>query len=74
MPDWFFTSDLHGQTSLYEQLLAIVAARRPAAVLRDADVYTRLLRVVDHVSGMTDNYLVRRYRELSGIRLPGGRD
>ena len=44
------------------------------SVLRDEDVYTRLLRVTDHVSGMTDNYLVRRYRELSGIRLPGGRD
>ena len=43
-------------------------------VLRDEDVYTRLMRVADHVSGMTDNYLVRRYRELSGIRLPGGRD
>ena len=43
-------------------------------VLRDEDLYTRLLRVTDHVSGMTDNYLVRRYRELSGIRLPGGRD
>ena len=43
-------------------------------VLRDEGVYTRLMRVTDHVSGMTDNYLVRRYRELSGIRLPGGRD
>jgi dGTPase len=43
-------------------------------VLKAPDLYGRLLRVTDHVSGMTDNYLVRYYRELSGIRLPGGRD
>ena len=30
MADWFFTSDLHGQTGLYEQLLALTAAQ-PAA-------------------------------------------
>src|SRR5437867_6942151 len=30
---WFFTSDLHGQSSLYEQLLAIAAAHRPEAVI-----------------------------------------
>jgi dGTPase len=38
----------------------------------DADE-ARVLRVVDHVSGMTDNYLLRLYRELTGIRLPGDR-
>jgi Icc-related predicted phosphoesterase len=38
-PDlWFFTSDLHGQTQLYEQALAGVAARRPAAVLIGGDL------------------------------------
>jgi dGTPase len=36
--------------------------------------YDRVLRVTDFVAGMTDHYVVRLYRELSGIRLPGGRD
>lgn len=35
---WFFTSDLHGQTSLYEQLLAVAAAREPAAVIIGGDL------------------------------------
>jgi Icc-related predicted phosphoesterase len=43
MPDWFFTSDLHGQTSLYEQLLAIAAAHRPAAVLIGGDLSAHAL-------------------------------
>ena len=38
MADWFFTSDLHGQTSLYEQLLAIAAARRPGVVIIGGDL------------------------------------
>jgi len=38
MSDWFFTSDLHGQTSLYEQLLAIAAAHRPDAVIIGGDL------------------------------------
>ena len=36
--------------------------------------YERLLRLTDHVSGMTDHYAVRLYRELRGMRYPGGRD
>lgn len=36
--EWFFTSDLHGQTALYEQLLAIAAAHRPGAVLIGGDL------------------------------------
>lgn len=35
---WFFTSDLHGQGSLYEQLLALAATRRPAAVILGGDL------------------------------------
>jgi Icc-related predicted phosphoesterase len=35
---WFFTSDLHGQGALYEQLVALVAARRPRAVLIGGDL------------------------------------
>ena len=38
MPEWFFTSDLHGQTGLYEQLLAITAAHRPEAVIVGGDL------------------------------------
>jgi len=35
--------------------------------------YDRLLAITDHVSGMTDGYVLRQFRELSGDRLPGGR-
>jgi Icc-related predicted phosphoesterase len=38
MPDWFFTSDLHGQTALYEQVLAQAATRRPRAVILGGDL------------------------------------
>jgi uncharacterized protein len=38
LPEWFFTSDLHGQGALYEQLVALVAARRPQAVLIGGDL------------------------------------
>jgi Icc-related predicted phosphoesterase len=36
--EWFFTSDLHGQSSLYEQAMGMVAARRPAAVILGGDL------------------------------------
>jgi len=35
---WFFTSDLHGQGALYEQLLALTAAHRPRAILIGGDL------------------------------------
>jgi len=35
------------------------------------DVYTRLLRMTDYVSGMTDSYAVGLYRKLRGISLSG---
>ena len=38
MSQWFFTSDLHGQGALYEQLVALVATRRPRAVLIGGDL------------------------------------
>ena len=38
MPQWFFTSDLHGQGALYEQLVALTAAQRPRAVLIGGDL------------------------------------
>ena len=36
--DWFFTSDLHGQGALYEQLVALVAAHRPAVLVLGGDL------------------------------------
>ena len=38
MSEWLFTSDLHGQGALYEQLVALVAAHRPAALLLGGDL------------------------------------
>lgn len=40
--------------------------RKPAP-----DAYTRLLRMTDYISGMTDSYAVSLYRKLRGISLPG---
>lgn len=38
MSEWFFTSDLHGQGALYEQLLATAAAHRPRGVVIGGDL------------------------------------
>jgi len=35
------------------------------------DAYTRLLRMTDYVSGMTDSQAVSLYKKLRGISLPG---
>jgi dGTPase len=35
-----------------------------------ADAYTRMLRIVDYVCGMTDTYALELYRNISGISLP----
>jgi Icc-related predicted phosphoesterase len=36
--DWFFTSDLHGQSDLYEQVVGHAASSRPGAVLIGGDL------------------------------------
>lgn len=36
-----------------------------------SSTYTRLLRLTDFVSGMTDSYAVSLYKKLTGISLPG---
>ena len=36
--EWFFTSDLHGQGELYEQVVTLAAERRPGAVLLGGDL------------------------------------
>ncbi len=38
MSEWLFTSDLHGQTALYEQLLALAAAHPPRAIVLGGDL------------------------------------
>jgi Icc-related predicted phosphoesterase len=38
MREWFYTSDLHGQGALYEQLVGLVASRRPPAVVIGGDL------------------------------------
>ena len=38
MSEWLFTSDLHGQTALYEQVVAIAAAHHPRAVVIGGDL------------------------------------
>lgn len=37
-----------------------------------SDSYTRLLRLTDYVSGMTDSYAVSLYKQITGISLPMG--
>jgi len=36
----------------------------------DEDIYTRLLKITDFVSGMTDSYAVSLFRKIKGISLP----
>ncbi len=38
MSNWFFTSDLHGQSDYYEQLLGLAAEGRPRAVIIGGDL------------------------------------
>lgn len=38
MSDWFFTSDLHGSSELYEQVVKLAAEHRPRAVLLGGDL------------------------------------
>lgn len=37
----------------------------------DEDLYLRLLKITDFVSGMTDSYAVSLFRKIKGISLPG---
>ncbi len=46
----------------------------PSVIADHGSRYDQLVRITDHVAGMTDNYAVKTYRELRGMRYPGGRD
>jgi Icc-related predicted phosphoesterase len=68
VPEWFFTSDLHGQGALYEQLVALTATRRPRAVVIGGDLCPHAAGVdgVAHQRVFLQGFLVefaRRLRE-----------
>ncbi len=52
-----------------------VFALLPARITEEIpeDLYLRLLRIIDFVSGMTDSLAVSLFRKIKGISLPGGR-
>lgn len=71
MSEWFFTSDLHGQSSLYEQVLGNVAARRPAAVILGGDLAPHAAGAdgVAHQRVFYEGFLIefaRRVQDASG--------
>ena len=75
MSDWFFTSDLHGQTALYEQALAMAATRRPPVVILGGDLAphasgeegVRLQRVF--LQGFLVEFARRLHESVSGCEL-----
>ena len=66
MPDWFFTSDLHGQGALYEQVVAMTAARRPRVVLLGGDLAPHAVGAegVQHQRVFLQGFLVEFARRL----------
>lgn len=75
MSQWFFTSDLHGQGELYEQVMALAAEHRPAAVLLGGDLAPHATGTpgVQHQRIFLEGFLVefaRRLREaVPGVEL-----
>ncbi|MCH7828192.1 MAG: deoxyguanosinetriphosphate triphosphohydrolase, partial [Bacteroidetes bacterium] len=52
------------------QLLPIQYLNKDSKV--GSNLYNRLLRVTDYVSGMTDSFAISLFRRLKGISLPNG--
>ena len=75
MAEWFFTSDLHGQGELYEQVVALAGERRPGAVLLGGDLAPHGTGAtgVQHHRVFLEGFLVefaRRLREAApGVEL-----
>lgn len=75
MSQWFFTSDLHGQSALYEQVVTFAAADRPAVVLLGGDLgpHAHGAPGVQHQRVFLEGFLVefaRRLREAApGVEL-----
>lgn len=75
MSQWLFTSDLHGQGALYEQVVAFAAAERPEVVLLGGDLgpHANGAPGVQHQRVFLEGFLVefaRRLREaVPGVEL-----
>jgi Icc-related predicted phosphoesterase len=69
---WFFTSDLHGQGELYEQVMELAAERRPAAVLIGGDLAPHATGApgIQHQRVFLEGFLVEFARRL-GETVPG---
>jgi dGTPase len=58
-------------SSKHRAVLALLPNRITEEI--SGDLYLRLLRIIDFVSGMTDSFAVSLFRKIKGISLPGGR-
>jgi dGTPase len=54
-------------------IINLIPKRFFYAEKNNPELYQRLLRVIDFISGMTDSYAVSIFRKIKGISLPGGR-
>lgn len=70
---------IHAYNEAYESKISsknkAVFALLPSRIAEEIpdDLYLRLLRIIDFVSGMTDSFAVSLFRKIKGISLPGGR-
>jgi len=60
-------------TPKYRAIINLIPKRFFYAEKNNPELYQRLLRVIDFISGMTDSYAVSIFRKIKGISLPGGR-
>jgi len=58
-------------SSKHRAVLALLPGRISEEI--PEDLYLRLLRIIDFISGMTDSFAVSLFRKIKGISLPGGR-
>jgi len=60
-------------TPKYRAIINLIPKRFFFGENQNTELYQRLLRVIDFISGMTDSYAVSIFRKIRGISLPGGR-
>ena len=60
-------------TPKYRAIINLIPKRFFFGENQNTELYQRLLRVIDFISGMTDSYAVSIFRKIKGISLPGGR-
>lgn len=63
----------HNLTPKYRAIINLIPKRFFYNEEKYPELYQRLLRIIDFISGMTDSYAVSIYRKIKGISLPGGR-